>query len=135
MFRYQAKGHLRGPATIAEKACTVSHALALALAARKLGQNNVENPAEPYRSKGALIIEDDVTVGIEQIASWPVSIPVITDSLPRDWEYLQLYTPNPKVVRGPHGLLSPHPKLTGGMETTTTGTRPFAVRRSSESTI
>lgn len=42
LFRYQAKGHLRGPATIAEKACTVSHALALALAARKLGQNNVE---------------------------------------------------------------------------------------------
>ena len=117
----------------------MSHALALALAAQNLCEIVNRDPAEPYHNKGALIMEDDVTVGIEQMALWPVSIPVITDSLPSDWEYLQLYTPNPKVVRGPHGLLSPDPRLAGGPDSTAdtfkpieSSRRPFAVRRCSE---
>lgn len=73
-------------------------------------------------------------MGIEKLPSWPVTIPFITDSLPSDWEYLQLYTPNPKVVRGPHGLLSSDPQL-GGTNLVfpgkMAGLRPYAIRRSS----
>ena len=115
----QAEHDSRGPATTSEQACTVSHALALATAARHL-------QSFP-KLAAALVVEDDVTLGLDRIAKWPVSFPAIVAELPEDWEYLQLYTPNPRIVRGPKGLLSQDPQL--GTSDASHSRRPSAIRR------
>jgi len=119
--KYQSETHERGSATKSEEACTVSHALALFAAVAACAGG---------RAEAALILEDDVALGLERVAKWPVGLPQIVASLPREWEYLQLYTPNPRIVRGPHGLLSPDPRL-GAYEADRGGPRPFAIGRAS----